>query len=426
MQQASDFLADNPVATADQRELEDRALRLLQRPEVQRARAIVTQLWRSVMAWPAREQMSRFEAMIDEYVFYYALRAVNSDALYPRVVRLMTPPGHWFGRSIPGSRWGGDSPDFVYRMMPVAAGSSYTVQGRAGSGAPFSVSFSLMAAGAAPATIASLDSEDLQFNADGSFTLTIDPHPAQGRTNHLQTRADVDHVLVRDVLAEWNTDVPYSLQVHTSTSPARAPLAEEQWAQRAARELVDSFYFTYFCTQSGAGQPPNQPREPSSSGAFGGMATQWGTKSNLILEADEALLITANQAGAAFRNICLSDLFFMSNEYGERTSSFNMTQMVADSSGDFSFVVAHEDPGIHNWLDTGGLRQTILGHRWQQIPASYSGEPPRLQARVIKVKALDAALDSGVCSISSEQRRVQLQARSQGYQRRWLDRASIN
>src|SRR5882724_11751672 len=90
--------ADNPIATVDQRELEATALRLLTRPEMQKARATASVLWRNAVAYPARDQMTRFDNMIDEYTFHYALRAANGDAGYPKIARFMAPAHHWFGR----------------------------------------------------------------------------------------------------------------------------------------------------------------------------------------------------------------------------------------------------------------------------------------------------------------------------------------
>lgn len=72
---------------------------------------------------------------------------------------------------------------------------------------------------------------------------------------------------------------------------------------------------------------------------------------------DEALIVTANAAGALFRNVVLCDLFFMSLSYWSRTGSMNMSQMAADNDGTFTYVVTHQDPGVYNWLDTGGLHR---------------------------------------------------------------------
>ncbi len=92
----------NPLATPEQIAIEDKALALLKRPEIERVRAMVTMLWKSATAWPSRDQSGRFDGMIDEYMFHHAMRAANSDANSPVATRFMAPPHRWFGRDIPG------------------------------------------------------------------------------------------------------------------------------------------------------------------------------------------------------------------------------------------------------------------------------------------------------------------------------------
>ncbi|TGD71321.1 hypothetical protein E4634_18795 [Mangrovimicrobium sediminis] len=421
MPQPPDTLPHNPLATADERALEDLALRLLCSPAVARVRPIVEMLWRNGIAYPAREQMDRFDDMLEEYLFHHALRAANSDPRYPRVLRLMNPPGHWFGRAIPGSRWGGDSPDFIYRMIPVEPGQRYEIRGRCSGVAPSSVTYSLASGGAATATLAVLDSAEMRYEEDGSFVLTLDDDDAGARPNHLRLAPGADHLLIRDAIGDWGSETPNHISAQLLDAPGREPLDEDVLAARAAQGAMQSLYFTFYCTQSASGQPPNELRAPASSGAFGGMATQWGAKSNLCLEDDQALVITANAAGALFRNVVLCDQFFLTADYWSRTGSLNMCQMAADEDGDFTYVVAHRDPGIHNWLDTGGLRRTILGHRWQGIPPGSTAGTPAIAARVVPFSALDRELPAKVRRISAQERREQLHKRLEGYKRRWLD-----
>lgn len=414
--------AENPLATIDQRELEATALHLLRQPELQRARSIAAALWRNAVAYPARDQMTRFENMIDEYMFHYAMRAANSDPCYPKIAWLMTPAHRWFGRDVPGSRWGGDSPDFIYRIIPIAHGGQYEIRGRPTCDHPPLISHALMANNtAAPVTQGLLDSSAIATDENGEFVISIDARPAEGRANHLQTGPGADHLLIRDALGDWLTQRPNALRVRRLDAPDRAPLPAEELAPRAARNLLECLYYTYYCTQSGSGQPPNQLRAPSSSAAFGGMATQWSTKGNLCLEEDEALIITANAAGALFRNVMLTDAFHMSLDYWSRTSSLNMTQMAADEDGRFTYVVAHQDTGVHNWLDTGGLRRTIFGHRWQAFPCNGSGETPAIAARLVKFNNLDSELPQGVRRIDLTARREQMARRVAGFKLRFID-----
>ena len=414
-------MAKNPLATPAQRAVEDRALALLTSPEMQRARAIVTLLWQNVAGWDKRDQADRFANMIDEYLFHHAFRAANSDGNFPQVARFMAPPHHWFGRDVPGSRWAGDSPDFIYRTVPISHGGHYEIRGTATAAPPHSVNWSLMAdSTASPVTMALLDSLDMKIASDGSFTITLDPSAADGRRNHIQTKPGADFVMIRDALGDWLEQSANPLTV-TRLDPDGPLRSDEDMARHAAKIAIDGLYYTYYCTQSAGGQPPNLVRPPQSSAAFGGMATQWGTKANLVLEGDEALIVRSNAAGAGFRNVTLTDMFHMSIAYWQQTSSFNMAQMAADEDGTFTVVVSHRDPGVHNWLDTGGLRRTIFGQRWQAFDRTGAHEEPWLETRLVKLDGLDGELNAGVRRVSAAERAAQIDARARGCARRFAE-----
>lgn len=410
----------NPLATPEQIAVEDKALTLLKRPDIERVRAMVTMLWKSATAWPSRDQADRFDGMIDEYMFHHAMRAANSDANFPVASRFMAPPHHWFGRDIPGSRWGGDSPDFIYRTIPIAHGGRYEIHG-SNAGVPPSVNYSLMADNtASPVTLAILDSLDMEVAADGSFVITVDDSPAAGRKNHIQTRPGADFIMVRDALGDWLTQSPNALHV-VRRDPSGSPRSEDDMAQRLAKIAIDGVYYSFFITQSGNWEPPNHIRQPQSSGAYGGMPSQWGTKGNLDLAPDEALIVRSNAAGAGFRNLTLTDAFHLSIEYWKRTSSLNMAQMAPDEDGDFTFVIAHRDPGIHNWLDTGGVRRTQFGQRWQAFDREKPHADPWMTARLVKFDDLASALPGGVKRIDAAGRKAQIAARTAGYARRFTE-----
>jgi hypothetical protein len=98
-----------------------------------------------------------------------------------------------------------------------------------------------------------------------------------------------------------------------------------------------------------------------------------------------------------------------------------MKQMAADRDGRFTYVVAHRDPGIHNWLDTNGLREVIFGHRWQAFPPNHSGETPTLSVRLVKFAELDAELPPGIQRIDGAGRQEQLARREAGFNGRFKD-----
>ena len=127
----------------------------------------------------------------------------------------------------------------------------------------------------------------------------------------------------------------------------------------------------------------------------------------------------SNAAGAQFRNLVLTDAFHLSIEYWQRTSSLNMNQMAADEDGDFTFVVSVRDPGIHNWLDNGGVRRTQFGQRWQAFTRGAVNPEPWMTSRVVSFADLERELPPGVKRIDAAARAAQIAARQAGYARRF-------
>ncbi len=424
------FLSDrNAIATTDQLEVEDTAQRLLSRPMMRQVRGKLAYLWREVLSYPAREQMSEFEPMLDEYLFHHALRAAVGDDVRPRIARFMAPPHRWFARDVPGSRWAGDSPDFIYRLISIAPGGRYEIRVRPTCANAPTVNYALMSDNsAAPTILGLLDSLQMSREPNGDAVITVDDSAPDGRANHLQSRSGAYQIWVRDALGDWETQSASALTIRRLDSRLIHPLSDDELEQRAARHAMDGSYYAYYCMRSTTALAPNEITSPVSSGAMGGMATQQTCRANVCLADDEAMIITTSHAGALFRNAVLQNVFMLSFDYWSRTSSLNMTQMAADADGRFTYVVAHQDPGVHNWLDTGGRRQTIFGQRWQAFAArpALEGQPapeaPAVTARVVKWQDLDVALPAGIRRIDAGGRREQLAARAAGFARRFIDR----
>jgi hypothetical protein len=367
--------------------------------------------------------MSGFDAMLDEYLFHHALRAAASDPASPRIARFMAPPHHWFGRDVPGSRWAGDSPDFIYRVMPIGHGGRYEISGRPACERAPTANYALMSDNtAAPTIMGLLDSLDISTESNGEFVITVDNAPAAGRPNHIQTRPGAYQIWVRDALGDWEAQSANALKIQRLDTQRQAPLSEDELAERAIRHAIDGCYYAYYCMRATTALRPNEIKAPVSSGAMGGMATQRTCRANVCLADDEAMIITTTTGGALFRNAVLQNVFMLSFDYWSRTTSFNMTQMAADEDGRFTYVVAHRDPGVHNWLDTGGLEQTIFGQRWQAFPADHGGEPPAVTSRLVNWKALEGALPHGIRRIDPSGRREQIARREAGFRRRFIDK----
>ena len=82
--------------------------------------------------------------------------------------------------------------------------------------------------------LATLRSDAMQIAADGSFTITLDSSPANGRPNHMQMPAQGRRLLlVRDLFTDWTTQNPVALSIRRIGGPAMAaPRSEDQILNR--------------------------------------------------------------------------------------------------------------------------------------------------------------------------------------------------
>ncbi len=412
----------NPIANTEQLEIEDRGMRIRQHPGFTRARRLIEYLFREVMQDPAAGQMGRFDSFIDEYLAHFAFRFAAADAQYPGVLRFMDPPARWLGRDVPGTRWGGATPNFTYRVMPVEHGSRYEIRVRPSCARPPTAHYSLMSDNTAShAELGVLDNLALVTEKDGSYVITVDADPANGRPNHLQTQSGAYQIWVRDAAQDWLTDTPNEIRIRLLEGSRRDPLSEDALALKAIKAAIDGVYYNYFVCRLVTAQMPNRVISPASTGPFGGVATQFTGRANVVLAQDEALIISANAAGAVFRDALLYDQFMMSIRFWDRLTSLNAGQMQPDAGGLFTYVIAHQDPGVHNWLDTTGLRQAMFGHRWQSFEGGRPTEPPALSGRIVKFRDLASELPHGVRRVDPAGRRLQLAARQEGFSRRFVD-----
>jgi hypothetical protein len=192
-------------------------------------------------------------------------------------------------------------------------------------------------------------------------------------------------------------------------------------AQFAAQHFVDDVYLLYWFTRLNYGFPPDQMNTPRGSGAVGGLRSQMGSQGLIRLKDHEAMVVTATEAGAAFRDFVMHDVWYLSIEYWNRQTSLTAGQMAADADGRYTFVIAHEDPGVHNWIDTGGLYELFALHRWQGLPRHEALALPQIASRVVPLRDVESALPKGVRTMNREARAAQLAKRRKDFLRRFAE-----
>jgi hypothetical protein len=360
------------------------------------------------------EDQSLLAAFVSEYAFHYALMAVAGDPNYPRIVRsLYGPPHRWFGRSVSGSRsGGGDNADNDYVMIPVQHGTRYEIAGQRFPNAPADIPLVVIGNPSTSMIIGSVDLKQIKLRGDGRYTLTVGPEPSSD-PNHVQTAPGAMYLFIRFSRSDWR-QTPDALAVRRLSQPTAPRWSMNQITARAVsmmnEDVAPEFFFTRSVTPSTL--PPNTMTPPASSGGTGGLPAQSTSFARVQLADNEAFVVTASPAGAAYRSLQLYSFWFISLDYWERQTTLNNAQSAPNPDGTLTYVVSSKDPGVANWLDTTGLHDLILVQRWQRVPSPPGpAGPPAITAKLVNFGALGAALPAGVPTVTPSQRKQQLAER---------------
>ena len=416
--------ATNPVATVDQRDLEVLAIRIARTPELQKAKANAAARLKLLAGHDVpTEAWSSFDAVMDEWAFQNALKAANSDPNYPKVLGYVFEPAHeWFGIKIPGGvGFGGINPDNNYSIIPVDGRARFELHGRRIEPGPTDVQFTLLGNFFLTITLANLDWNDLQVKPDGGFVITIGPEPANGRSNHLQTGPDARYLLIRDVRGDWR-QVANAYRVKRMDRVRAPPITFEQMVDRAARFTIDDVAGAYLFMAMNSAQEINTIKPPFGSGNLGGLVTQMMTGARLKLSDDEAFVVTVGPGASKYHVLPLYNFWQCTMDIGDHTSCMNSVQSQANADGSFTYVIALQDPGVYNWLDSVGLHEPRFWIRWQLLSPNPGPEArPWIKGELVKLRDLDQVLPSAMKRITPAERRKQLAERLESFKLRYVD-----
>ena len=232
------FLSEvNTTATVEQRDLESLALELLETERIQ-------------AAWERAEQMFRIlggkygarapeEALVEEdiyrkmreWTFHYLLLALNYDTNYPRVLgHGYGPPHNWMGMEVPGCRGlvTAENPDNHYSFVPVDVDTPMEIHGKVQEPAIEDVNFHITSNHSQAHNVCGLMWREIEIADDGTFVITMDRDPANGRRNHLQLTPDSKRLFIRDSRKDWNQR-PNAYRVRRVEPPTAPPLSVDDW-----------------------------------------------------------------------------------------------------------------------------------------------------------------------------------------------------
>ena len=388
----------------------EQALSLLKDVTVQSAIKHAREVWLTAGAPDSAEMLPLFDEAFSEVTFCALMWSVDRDAEHPHVVTMTRLPHRLKGMEVPGSRYGIDNPDNIYRVIPVDAQGSFIITGAVVGKRPVEGDFSLWTADGA--TISNLAARDLKIDADGHFTITVDPNPANGRPNHIQSTPAAKLIFIRDIVADWAAQRPLQLTVKR-IGPAAGPAPDRSAEAAVAAKYVKDYVDNSIRWVALEAKPPvNSFAKPYTQTTDQALSSQAYSNGHFEIAGRRSARIDLRTGGAAYITVPVTNSWGTTLDIVHRTTSLNSAQALPNPDGSYTFVVSPKDPGVHNWVDTNGC---IRGdhHAVGQLPGGHAGVGlASVDSNLVK---LETVLPAGTKTMSPTERAAQQQARAASY-----------
>jgi hypothetical protein len=320
---------------------------------------------------------------------------------------------------------GGDVSDFTYRQAWISGEHTYRITGKRGSARWFN----LTVQGPKPEKIPGTDIRSLhepfgdipetnifghqiKTDAQGNFELFIGG--PERPENWLPTTPGSRKLFIREAFDAW-FETPTTLSIERVGMAEPRPVASPEqmieafgWAGEFLYGAMRDWPEHSWAISGGTSDPrhrnafpPDRVQNDASDAKRGRMAA------NLIwhLEPDEALIVEMDNHDG-FWLFGMGCVFGQSMDFLNRQTSYAPARTKVDSDDVVRFVIAHDDPGVHNWLDTQGFSDGNLGYRnlMSQNPATF-------RTKLVKRAEVLSHLPKDTAMVTREQRVQQLQDR---------------
>ena len=415
-------MPDHPIATDEQHEHELAAVELMRHPTVAKAFDDVRERWLAA-ADPSPDMRSCFDWASEEVMFSAAVWSSNQDPLRPKITCITRLAHPVRGVDVPGSRWGIDNPDSIYRVIPISGDERYVIRGRVAERRMTENYFTLW--DPSMNTIDVLSGHDLVLDADRRFEITVDAEPAGDRPNHIQSNEHAQEFYIRDVMLDWALDEPNELEIERlGGAPTKPAMTIDEQAELTVSYMNHFAEFTQKLARGMTSGPVNQLQLAYSADKGGALRKQIYVGGHFRLGDEDALVIDVNDGGAAYFVVPTGNVWGTTFDVVHRTSSLNKAQAEPNADGTWTFVLSKHDPGVHNWIDPCDLSEGILTLRMAEFPDSRPEAGLSAKSRVVPMSKLAQELPDETRWLSADERARQLADRAAGYLRRLPEAAS--
>lgn len=403
----------SPISTPEQGRFERRALEVLAHPRMQAAVAELHDYWLDMIK-PQPEMRASFDSKYPEVVFGAIIWSLNTDKERPAVVTISRIPHQLEGLEIPGSRWGLDNPDSVYRVIPIDGSERYVIRGRVPNPRLTENYFTLWTD--KMATVDVLDGKSLHLDADGRFEIFVDSDEKGNRLDHVRSAPEAKEFYIRDVIMDWANERVNELSIERLGAPPKSPeRTMDQQVDDAIAMLRLNIDNTARWNRQALDKPVNAFDFTIDRDTDGALRNQIYVMGHFQLADDEALVVDVGLGGADYFLAPITNQWGTTNDIQNRTASLNLNQSVRNGDDTLTYVVSRADPGVHNWIDPCDMPEGILTLRWAEFVTGRPGEGFGAKGRVVKLANLKNELPAETKWVSPAERADQLKVRAASY-----------
>lgn len=302
----------------------------------------------------------------------FDLALETRDAAFPQIHPFVTPT----------RKLGGDVADFTYRQAWIDGNRTYRIIGRKGTARWLNVTVQ----GQRPANIPGTDWPSLhepfgdipeynilgsQIEADAGEDFELFVGGAPRPRNWLPTTSGSRKLFIREAFDGWKeTPTALTIEALDMAGPRPLPTSKQMieamdWAGVFVTGLMRDWPEHSWQTSHGVCDPralnafpADRVANDSADARRGRMAAHMVWR----LEPDEALIVEMD-AHSGFWIFGMGGAFMGSMDFLYRPVSYTPARTRIDGDGVVRLVLAHDDPGVHNWLDTQGFREGNLTYR---------------------------------------------------------------
>lgn len=342
----------------------------------------------------------------------FDLALETKDPAYPQIHPFVTPT----------RKLGGDVADFTYRQAWIDGKHSYRISGKRGTARFFNITVQGPRPEKIPGTDwpslhepfgdipeANITGQQIQCDTGGNFELIIGGEKRP--ENWLPTTPGSRKLFIREAFDAWfETPTTLSIERIGMDGPRPVPTAERMieamaWAGEFLTGAMRDWPEHSWSYSRGIVDPGllNEfPADKSANSAEDARRGRMAAHMVWQLEPDEALIVEMDYHNG-FWIFGMGGVFVGSMDFLYRPVSYTPARTKVDSDNVVRLVIAHDDPGVHNWLDSQGFSHGNLTYRnlMSQNPASF-------RTQRVKRTELLSALPAGTTMVTKAERERQL------------------